>query len=48
MNLLSNALKYSTPETPVIINARQQGEEVLVSIEDFGVGITRGGSPESI
>jgi signal transduction histidine kinase len=39
MNLLSNALKYSTPDTPVTIGAHLAGDEVVVSIADRGVGI---------
>ena len=44
INLLTNALKYSSPETPVIIRAQQQGAMVGVSITDHGRGIT----PEDI
>ncbi|MHB9130171.1 MAG: PAS domain-containing sensor histidine kinase [Armatimonadota bacterium] len=38
-NLLSNALKYSPPECPVIIRARQIDSMVEVSVQDFGHGI---------
>lgn len=39
LNLLSNALKYSDPNTEVIVALRQQGENVVTSITDRGKGI---------
>jgi len=39
INLLSNALKYSDPGTPVLVRARQADHEVDVSITDQGKGI---------
>ena len=39
LNLLSNALKYSSNGTPVTINARSQYDEVIISIVDHGPGI---------
>ena len=44
-NLLTNALKYSEPETPIIIAAEQTGEEATVSITDRGTGIDPGDLP---
>ena len=38
-NLLSNALKYSDPETPVVVRARRAGDEVEVAVSDRGRGI---------
>jgi PAS domain S-box-containing protein len=38
-NLLSNALKYSPPEHPVLLRARREGAMVIVSVQDFGQGI---------
>jgi PAS domain S-box-containing protein len=38
-NLLSNALKYSAPGTPVWVRARREGDEVGVSVTDQGNGI---------
>jgi signal transduction histidine kinase len=38
-NLLTNAVKYSPPETRVRITARQQGDEIRVSVEDQGIGM---------
>lgn len=40
LNLLSNALKYSPQEAPVLLKARQVGEEVVVSVTDQGRGIS--------
>ncbi|MHB0938697.1 MAG: sensor histidine kinase [Armatimonadota bacterium] len=39
MNLLSNALKYSPPDTPVTLSAQATGDEVMVSVTDQGPGI---------
>jgi len=39
LNLLSNALKYSSPGTPVEIKVRRVDGEVEISIHDFGKGI---------
>ncbi len=38
-NLLSNALKYSAPGTPVLVRARRLDGEVEISITDEGRGI---------
>ena len=38
-NLLSNALKYSTPGTPVVVSASERDGEVVVSVTDRGPGI---------
>jgi PAS domain S-box-containing protein len=38
-NLLTNALKYSPPDSEVTIHLRQAGEEVFTSVVDRGVGI---------
>jgi PAS domain S-box-containing protein len=39
MNLVSNAIKYSPGGGSVTIRARQDGEEVVVSVHDTGIGI---------
>lgn len=44
INLLSNALKYSNPDTPVQVRARRIDDEVEVSVTDTGPGI----APEDI
>ncbi len=38
-NLLSNALKYSTPGTPVTVSASERDGEVVTSVTDRGPGI---------
>ena len=37
--LLTNALKYASPESEIIIRARATNDEVVVSVKDFGPGI---------
>jgi PAS domain S-box-containing protein len=39
INLLSNALKYSAPDAPVIIRARHADDAIEVSVSDQGQGI---------
>ncbi|HEX2923308.1 MAG TPA: ATP-binding protein, partial [Chloroflexota bacterium] len=39
LNLLSNALKYSAPQTPVDIRASRKNGQALVAVEDRGQGI---------
>jgi two-component system phosphate regulon sensor histidine kinase PhoR len=38
-NLLENAIKYSPPETTVVLRAERKGEEILFTIQDQGPGI---------
>lgn len=39
-NLVSNAMKYSPPETPISVSARDVGPNVEVSVTDQGIGMT--------
>jgi PAS domain S-box-containing protein len=39
MNLLANALKYSPPETPVLVRVEERPEEIILSVADEGIGI---------
>jgi len=39
VNLLTNALKYSTPGTPVVVRLEQQTSSVRVSVKDQGKGM---------
>jgi signal transduction histidine kinase len=39
-NLLSNALKYSPPQAPVSVHARQDDATVEVAVKDLGIGMT--------
>jgi signal transduction histidine kinase len=43
INLLSNAFKFSPPGTIINIAAKRSRDEVIVSVEDHGVGIAPGG-----
>ncbi len=38
-NLITNALKYSPPDTPVVVQCRRSEGEVVISVIDQGVGI---------
>lgn len=40
-NLLNNAIKFSFPGGEVIIRSALQGGEVILSIQDFGTGISK-------
>ena len=39
-NLVSNAVKFSPADTPIIVRLEQVGEVARVSVQDFGVGIS--------
>lgn len=45
LNLLSNAQKYSAPDTPIVIRAFVREEMVIVSVIDQGCGITAADLP---
>jgi signal transduction histidine kinase len=38
-NLVGNAIKYSYPNTKIIVKARSEGEQVMVEIKDQGQGL---------
>lgn len=40
INLVTNALKYSPPDSEVLVRGRRRGGEVVVSIIDRGMGFT--------
>jgi PAS domain S-box-containing protein len=40
-NFLSNAVKYSPKADKVVINSQLQGGQVVVSVQDFGIGIEK-------
>lgn len=40
-NLITNAIKYAAPHTPITISGRIERNRVVVSVEDKGVGIPR-------
>ncbi len=39
VNLLDNAIKYSSEGQPVLLEAFQQGQEVVIRVQDHGCGI---------
>ncbi len=39
VNLLDNAMKYAPPEEAITIQARQEGQEVLITVKDRGPGL---------
>jgi signal transduction histidine kinase len=42
INLLNNAIKYSSGEKRIRVKVRRQGDRVLVSVADRGIGIPKG------
>jgi signal transduction histidine kinase len=38
-NLVANALKYAPPDSPVVIDAAAEGEWLVVTIDDEGIGV---------
>ena len=40
MNVLSNAMKYSDEDTIVTVSVEQQDDEVVIRVEDEGIGIS--------
>ncbi|GEM_PF-2791650 len=39
MNLLGNAFRYSTPDTPVVVSVAERDGELITSVTDHGPGI---------
>jgi len=39
-NLLTNAIKFSYPDSKIIIEATQSDDKVILSIQDFGIGMS--------
>lgn len=39
VNLISNALKYSEAGTPIRVEVKRSGREVVIAVEDAGIGI---------
>ena len=39
LSLLGNALKFSAPDTPILLAARRQEGEVVITVTDQGIGI---------
>jgi len=43
-NFLTNAAKYSPDGTRILVNGKQQDDSIMVSVQDFGIGI----APENL
>lgn len=41
INLLTNALKYSTKNKKVFVHIEDKGEKVIIKVRDFGIGIPK-------
>jgi two-component system phosphate regulon sensor histidine kinase PhoR len=41
VNLLDNALKYSKPQSTVLLESHQQNSELTISVQDHGIGIAQ-------
>jgi signal transduction histidine kinase len=41
-NLLENAAKYSTPDTPIHVSLRRADEQVVLAVHDEGIGLPPG------
>jgi len=41
VNLLTNAIKYSGSGKKIIVSIQQKAKEVIVSVQDFGIGIKK-------
>jgi signal transduction histidine kinase len=41
VNLVSNAIKYSPMSDKIIIKTFVDGEDVVISVQDFGIGISK-------
>ncbi|WP_231583455.1 CheR family methyltransferase [Rufibacter radiotolerans] len=41
-NLISNAIKFKSPQAPVIhVQTRQEGDTIILSVQDNGIGMTK-------
>ena len=40
LNLLSNAIKFSYDDEIIYVNVNKKGENVIISIRDFGIGMS--------
>ena len=45
INLLSNAVKFSNRDGRVSVNARQEGNDILLTVQDTGIGIAEADLP---
>ncbi|HEY4207484.1 MAG TPA: chemotaxis protein CheB [Puia sp.] len=38
-NLVTNAIKYSAPDSPIVVDLSRTADEVLLRVQDFGMGM---------
>ena len=41
VNLLDNALKYSEPESTILVKLQHENSEMVISVQDHGIGIAQ-------
>ena len=41
INLLTNAIKYSPKANKLIVEVKKSGQEIIISVQDFGMGIPK-------
>jgi two-component system, OmpR family, phosphate regulon sensor histidine kinase PhoR len=41
VNLLDNALKYSEPQSTILLKSHRQNSEMIISVQDHGIGIAQ-------
>jgi two-component system phosphate regulon sensor histidine kinase PhoR len=41
VNLLDNALKYSEPQSTILLKSHQQNSDLIISVQDYGIGIAQ-------
>ena len=46
INLISNAIKYSPQSNKIVVRTAKKKNEVVVSIQDFGIGIPKKDRPQ--
>ncbi|MBI3980731.1 PAS domain S-box protein [Candidatus Microgenomates bacterium] len=40
-NLINNAIKFSPPDSKILVQNQKEGDDLLVSVQDFGAGIAK-------
>jgi two-component system sensor histidine kinase VicK len=44
-NIINNAVKYSEPDTEIVLSVRENGDEMLFTVTDHGIGIPENDLP---
>lgn len=45
-NLIDNAIKFSSNDSSIIVSASEKGDQILISVKDFGIGIPKESIPK--